>query len=262
MRDVKAWGLTDVTIILPAINETFSFEKTVEIILEECKKEDIREFIAVVCKRTTEESLSSIRRMKDKCEKLGYEFYILWQKRPFAGGAVRDAIDIAKGSHLIMMSTDLETDPHVVAQLIEEERKHPKDITTASRWLSKNNFVGYDKKKEFLNFCFQRIFSLYYGVKLTDMTYAFRIFPTKLMKRIKWEELKHPFYLETALKPVRLGIKFHEIPARWVSRQEGESQNSFLQTFAYVRPALKIRFYSKKMILKKVNGRNEKEVKG
>ena len=61
-----------------------------------------------------------------------------------------------------MMSTDLETDPHVVAQLIEEERKHPKDITTASRWLSKNNFVGYDKKKEFLNFCFQRIFSLYY----------------------------------------------------------------------------------------------------
>ena len=199
--------------------------------------------------------------MKSRCEQAGYTFLILWQKRPFAGGAVRDAIDIASGSHLIMMSTDLETDPHIVSKLIETEKKNPGDITTASRWLQKSNFVGYDRKKYFLNFCFQKIFSLYYGVNLTDMTYAFRIFPTKLMKRIQWEELKHPFYLETALKPIRLGIPFHEIPAKWTSRQEGESQNSFLQTFAYVMPALKIRFYSKKRILRREYNKNENRFK-
>lgn len=249
--------LKNVTVILPAVNETFSFKKTVEIILQECRKEDMKEFIAVVCKKTTKESLAVIYEMQKKCKQLGYDFIILWQKRPFAGGAVRDAMDIARGSHLIMMSTDLETDPHVVARLIEEEKKHPADITTASRWLQKSNFIGYDKRKYFLNFCFQKIFSWYYGVALTDMTYAFRIFPTKLMKRIHWEELKHPFYLETALKPVMLGIAFHEIPAKWIARQEGESQNSFLQTFAYVKPALKMRFYSKKRILKKENYKNE-----
>lgn len=257
MSSLKIKKLKDVTIILPAVNETFSFEETVEIILQECSKEDIKELIAVVCKKTTKESLASIYKMKSRCEQAGYTFLILWQKRPFAGGAVRDAIDIASGSHLIMMSTDLETDPHIVSKLIETEKKNPGDITTASRWLQKSNFVGYDRKKYFLNFCFQKIFSLYYGVNLTDMTYAFRIFPTILMKRIQWEELKHPFYLETALKPIRLGIPFHEIPAKWTSRQEGESQNSFLQTFAYVIPALRIRFYSKKRILRKEYHKNE-----
>ena len=239
-----------VTIILPAINETFSFEQTVDVIIEECNQVDICEFIAVVCNRTTQESLAFIEKSKEKCEKLGYHFHILWQTLPFAGGAIRDAIEVAKGSHLIMMSTDLETDPHVVPQLIETEKKFPNDITTASRWLNKGNFTGYDAKKKILNFCFQKIFSIYYGVRLTDMTYAFRIFPTALMRQIAWEELKHPFYLETALKPVQLGVKFHEVPAKWVVRQEGESQNTFLQTFAYIKPAIKFRFYSQKKILK------------
>lgn len=63
-----------VTIILPAINETFSFEQTVDVIIEECNQVDICEFIAVVCNRTTQESLAFIEKSKEKCEKLGYHF--------------------------------------------------------------------------------------------------------------------------------------------------------------------------------------------
>lgn len=246
-------SLKNVTIILPAINETFSFEKTIEIILSTCNKEDLCEVIAVVCKRTTQECLLSIEKSKVICEAADIPFTILWQKRPFAGGAVQDAIDISKGTHMIMMSSDLETDPYTVHELIAEEKKHPQDITTASRWLKKGSFAGYDKKKEILNFIFQHVFSLYYGVKMTDMTYGYRIFPTPLMQKIEWEEMRHPFYIETALKPVRLGVKMHELPTKWVAREEGESQNTFWQTFAYIRPAVKIRFYRKERILKHVH---------
>lgn len=242
----------DVSIILPAVNETFSFEKTVDVLLDTCRKKDLREFIAVVCERTTQECLDSIQKSKKRCDEENVPFTLLWQKRPYAGGACQDAIDICKGSHLVIMSTDLETDPGTVHELIDEEKKHPDAITTASRWLEKGSFSGYDKKKEILNFIFQHIFSFYYGVKLTDMTYGFRIFPTKLMQGIRWEEMKHPFFLETALKPLRLGVAIYEIPTKWAAREEGESQNSFLQTFAYVRPAVKIRFYKKEKILKDV----------
>lgn len=240
----------NVTVILPAINETKSFEKTVDIILNSCQKQDLCEFIAVVCERTTKECLESISVSKEQSEKNGVPFTILWQKKKFAGGAVQDAIDISKGSHLIIMSTDMETDPELVPELIDMAKKYPADITTGSRWLNKKAFKGYNQVKLILNFIFQKIFSLYYGTKLTDMTYGFRIFPTKLMKKIDWEELKHPFFLETALKPVRLGVKIHEIPTKWIARDEGESQNSFWQTFAYVRIAVKARFYSRKRILK------------
>ena len=244
----------NVSIILPAINETFSFEQTVDTILSTCDRKDLCEFIAVVCKRTTQECLDSIEKSKQKCQAEGIPFTLLWQKRPYAGGACQDAIDICKGSHLIIMSTDLETDPMTVHELIAEEKKHPRDITTASRWLKGGSFSGYDKKKEILNFIWQHLFSVYYGVKMTDMTYGFRIFPTKLMQRINWEETRHPFFIETALKPARLGVKLYEVPTKWVAREEGESQNTFFQTFAYLRPALKIRFYGKKRILKAKNG--------
>ena len=231
----------NVSIILPAIDETFSFEQTVDIILQECERQNICELIAVVCKRTTQECLNAIERSQERCREEGVPFKVLWQTRPYAGGACQDAIDICGGSHLIIMSTDLETDPHTVRELIAEEKKHPSDITTASRWLRKGSFSGYDKKKEILNYIFQHIFSAYYGVKMTDMTYGFRIFPTKLMQRIAWEELRHPFFIETALKPVRLGVRLYEIPTKWTAREEGESHNSFFQTFAYIRPAVKIR---------------------
>jgi len=90
---------------------------------------------------------------------------------------------------------------------------------------------------------------LFYFTKLSDLTYAFRIFPTALMKSIRWEELKHPFFLETALKPLRLGTKFIEIPAHWKARTEGISQNSFLANFKYFKTAWHNRFLSRKQIV-------------
>lgn len=118
----------NVTIILPAINETFSFEQTVDRILQSCNHNEICEFIAVVCKRTTKECLKSINKSKELSEEYQIPFTLLWQNRPFAGGAVQDAIDMARGSHLVMMSTDLETEPEVIPVFIEKSKKYPHDI--------------------------------------------------------------------------------------------------------------------------------------
>ena len=60
-----------VTILLPTLNETFSFIKTVEIILEECDHKDIKEFIAIVCDRTLKESLEAIEKGKAMAEEAG-----------------------------------------------------------------------------------------------------------------------------------------------------------------------------------------------
>lgn len=240
----------NVSILLPALNETFSFEETVQIILEECAKQDLRELIAIVCDRSTKECLASIEKSKKASETAGVEFQILWQTTPGAGGALRDGIDIAKGSHIISMSTDLETNPHSVQELIEQEKQAPDGIVTTSRWLKKGSFQGYNKTKYVLNFLFQKMFSLYYGVYLTDLTYSYQIAPAKLYKSIRWEQRKHPFFLELTLKPVRLKVPFREIPTDWVARQEGESQNTLLQTFKYLPIAFKVRFESREKILK------------
>ncbi len=239
--------LTSVTIVLPVMNETTSLRQTVDVILRDTPKEFLKELLIVVCKRTTAESMSVVAGLQ---QQHGALVVVLHQQLPFLGGAVREAFDRARGSHVIMMASDLETDPKDVRVLIEEERKNPGGIVTASRWQNAGDFQGYSKVKLACNWLFQRFFSILYSTQLTDMTFAYRIFPTRLVQAIQWEELRHPFLFETVVKPLRLGVPVTEIPSVWRARTEGESQNTFFRNFAYFRTGLRARFASRRSILK------------
>lgn len=235
-----------VSVILPAINETYSLQETVDIILKTCSKETLCEFFIVLCDKSTSECVQTANSIQ--AMNCGVPVRIYYQQKPFIGSAIREAFDLVQGTHVIMMSTDLETDPYVVSCFIEMAQNTPDDVITASRWLKKGGFSGYNKVKLLSNFIFQRFLSFLFLSGLTDLTYAYRIFPVSLVRKIRWEEIKHPFFLETALKPLRLQIKIHEIPAKWEARTEGESQNSFFKNFDYFRLAFKVRFMKKKHI--------------
>lgn len=234
------------TILLPVINETVSLIKTVEII-ETSSAGDVHEYILLVCKKTTPQSLKI-------CEELVVRnprrFILHFQKLPFLGGAVREGFEIASGSHVVMMASDLETNPEDVRHFIAEAKKNPQALITASRWIAGGGFSGYSKIKWLLNFIFQKFFSILYGTNLTDMTYGYRLFPTALVQSIHWEELRHPFLFETLLKPLRLKIPVIEIPSSWKARTEGESQNTFWRNFSYFDIGLKARFYGEDRLLK------------
>jgi len=238
--------LESVSVFLPVMDETESLVKTVEIILADCG-DAIREFLVVVCKRTTpasrEVAVGLRARFPDKIK-------IIEQQRPFLGGATRDAFDVATGSHILMMASDLETPPDRVKEYIAQGRAHPNAIITGSRWIKGGGFEGYSKLKWLLNFVFQKSFSLMYWTSLSDMTYGFRLIPTKLVQAINWEETRHPFLFETLVKPLRLGVEVIEIPITWRAREEGVSNNPFMRNFEYFRIGLKTRFYSRARILK------------
>jgi glycosyltransferase involved in cell wall biosynthesis len=247
MHDIlSADRYVSATIIVPVINETASLEETVRIILRDVK-DRIDEILIVVCERTTPEAMETVGRLSRNS---GSIIRVHTQKLPFLGGAVREAFDLARGSHVVMMASDLETDPNTLKDLIANAELHPSAIVTASRWRVSKGFQGYSKVKLLCNWAFQRFFAVLYGVRLTDMTFAYRIFPVKLVQSIQWEELRHAFLFETLVKPLRLGVQVIEIPSGWKARTEGESQNTFLLNFVYFRTGLRTRFASRKSILK------------
>lgn len=220
--------------------------KTIEIIEGDCTS-DVKEYLIVVCNKTTRESIKVCERLHDQDPE---RFILHYQKLPFLGGAIREAFALAQGSHVIMMASDLETDPNDVKQLIAMAKDKPSAIITASRWLKGGDFIGYNKLKLMLNFIFQKFFSIIFATRLSDMTYGYRIFPTRLVKSIVWEELRHPFLFETLIKPLHLGVKVYEIPSRWSARVEGKSQNTFMRNFAYFKTGLYVRFCPRDKILK------------
>ena len=237
----------NVSILLPAMDETYSLQETVDTIINTNDRKDLAEFILLLCNRTTAESRKVAEKLVEKYKEI-LPIYIHNQKLPFVGGAIREGIDLAKGSHLVMMSSDLETDPNVIKTFIEKSKKSPNKIITATRWKKGGGFDNYNKVKLVCNMIFERLIGLFYLTSLSDLTYAYRIFPSDLMKSINWEELKHPFFLETALKPLRLGVKFEEVSAHWVARTEGTSQNSFFANFKYFKTAWHNRFLDKEKI--------------
>jgi len=234
------------TVVLPVMNETTTLRKTVEIVLRDVP-DRIRELLIVVCDRTTPEALEVVGEL---AAQLGDLVVVHRQQLPFLGGALREAFDLARASHVVMMASDMETDPADVRLLIVEAQKSPAGIVTASRWLPGGGFRGYSRPKLAANWLFQRLFSLLYMTRLTDMTYGFRIFPTKLVQVIRWQELRHAFLLETIVKPLRLGVPVAEIPSAWRARVEGASHGALLGHLAYFRTGLKVRFASRKSLLR------------
>lgn len=237
-----------VSVILPVIDETTSLTRTVELLLEE-NRDAILEILVVTCGKTTAEARAT-------CDSLARQYpgliKVRDQSRPFLGGAMRDAFEWAEGTHVLMMASDLETDPATVKPLIATAAAGF-DVVTATRWTTKGAFQGYSTVKYVLNWGFQKMFRMLYGTPLTDLTYGFRIFKTDLVKNIDWQELKHPFLLETILKPLRLGARVAEIPTVWRTRTEGMSHNTFLQNFVYFRTAFRTRFTPKQQILRRAS---------
>ncbi len=235
-----------VSCIIPVINETFSLEQTVRIVEEE-NGTDILEYIILVSDAfTTAESFNTIATLQ---QWLGHRVVVHHQHMKYLGGALREAFALAKGTHTVMMSSDLETDPYLVKLFIAMSKAEPGTIITASRWSQEGGFEGYSPVKYFLNAVFQKLFSFLYRTHLTDMTFGYRLFPTHWIQRIRWEELRHPFLFETLLKPLRLGIPVKEIPCRWQARKEGVSQNPFFQNFKYFRTGIRVLFMKRKDIL-------------
>lgn len=236
--------ILSVSVILPVIDETVSLRDTVATLLAENAR-DLAEILIVACGKTTPESLQVCRELARAHPAL---IQVRFQRRPFLGGAMRDAFEWASGTHVIMMASDAETDPATVKDLIETARLGY-DIVTATRCARKGGFEGYHPVKYIFNRVFQRAFGVLYGTRLSDLTYGFRIFKTEWVKKIEWEELRHAFLLETLVKPLRLGASVAEIPTVWRRRTEGASHNQLVQHFAYFRIGLRTLFRSKQDFL-------------
>ena len=195
----------NVSIIIAAMNETTSLRKTVEILYETCALSDIKEIILVVSKRSTPDCLKVGEELKQEAK---IPFLILVQTKPFAGGAYQDAFDQAQGSHFVMMASDLETNPGDVHKMIAEAKLYPDAVICTSRWCRGAIFgKGYSRTKYVFNYIFQQIMKVVYGAGLTDWTFGFRLFPRTIVNSIRWEEMRHPFFLETVLKPLSLGFQ-------------------------------------------------------
>ncbi|MBO5860003.1 MAG: glycosyltransferase [Clostridia bacterium] len=242
-------GFKGVSIVTGTVTETNTLRETVRFILENCRHSDITEIIiGYPADRVTKECLAVIGELESApCDVP----IIAYQQKKERLAYLTEAFDMARGSHIITVDSDMALDLSLIPVMIENAKKEPETIFSASRWLGGNKFYGYNKFKKVLNICAQKFLSVLYSSDLTDFTIPYQIIPTDILQAIEFEETGFPIFLEMVLKPLRLGYKFKELPTDCHSRTEGKSSNSFAQIPQYLRTALHVRFMPKENILKK-----------
>lgn len=227
-----------VSVILPIVSETDSLRRTVDV-LEEQVGDRVQEYLFAAARHAGPGTLATAEEL---CRRLGDKGILFRQKDPGVGAAVREAFELARMPYVVLMNSDLETDPSAVADMIRAADEKGLDVVTASRWLVPGSFHGYGPVKLILNWAGQKILALLYGVDLSDMTFGFRLLRRDLIRSIRWEEAHHPFFLETIVKPLRLGVRVGEVSCEWRARREGFSSNTFFRNFQYLRTGLRVRF--------------------
>ncbi len=238
-----------VSIILPTLKETDSFVEAVRMILEGNKPKDIKEFIAVVCEKTNPDSFKSIEEGRKLAQAAGVPLKVLYQKRPYFGGAIIDGFCAAQGSHVCMVTPDLDTAPDKLPEMIAMAKKYPGDIVIGSRWKKGGGFVNYNPVKKVWNCLSQKFLALLYFSNISDFTWGNQLAPTLIARSINYHETKHPINIERVAVPLRLGIKFHEVGAICKVPQDGKTVNPLLANFLYLRPAFRCRFATKRSLI-------------
>lgn len=222
------------SVVVTVYSETFSVKETVERLLRH-DRGYIDEILFVISPHSSPESFSVCRGLEKE-----YSFcHVHVQEHPKGvGWAYREGMELARGTHIALMSGDLETEPEAVDRMVRKLEETGADCVVASRWRKGGGFVGYDKTKLVLNWIFQKLFRILYWTKLTDLTYGFKILKSRVAKNIPWEGTLHEIFIETTVKPLRAGYRFEEVPSVWISRKEGVSKNTFMRNFRYIRLAI------------------------
>ena len=227
-----------VGVVVTAIDETWSLRQTVDTLLRD-QPGAIEEIVIGIAPRTTDACRAVIEAVE-----AAYPGVVRHHEQTVldgAGGAIRECVAGMRSAWILFMAADLETDPDAVAGMIERARAGDVDIVATSRWLGGARFGDYSPLKRICNGLFQRMFSALYRVRLTDMTFGFRLYRAAELRRYAWTETGHAFFFEALVKPLRGGARVAEMPTHWRGRREGTTHMPSGEYVRYFRIGLSTR---------------------
>ncbi|MEQ1876698.1 MAG: glycosyltransferase family 2 protein, partial [Bdellovibrionia bacterium] len=156
------------TVLVPVFSETEALAETTHR-LQACLGRLEYEILLVASPRSEARCLRECVRLEKSDPRIQL---ILQSQRPGQGWAFREAANLATGTHLVFMCSDLETLPETAAELVRASRESSADVIVASRWHRDSRFEGYGAFKLALNWIFQSVVRRFFRTPISDLTYV------------------------------------------------------------------------------------------
>ena len=226
------------TVIIPVYNES----KTITKILDKVIKTKISKQIIVVDDCSTDNSKKKISNFKSKIYKI-----IIHKKNLGKGAAIQSAQKFIKGKYTIIQDADLEYNPNDYFKILKRINHKSINAVYGSRVLGKKRY----KLKNFTSLSrifFNHILTLLSNIinnqSLTDAHTCYKLFDSKIFKKIKLNEKGFAFCPEITTKISNLNVKIFEVPISYKGRSYDEGKKiSYKDGIEAVYALFKYKFF-------------------
>lgn len=209
------------SIIIPVYNE----KQTIEEILRRLmvvKMMEVEKEVILVDDKSTDGS----KKLMAKIQKMHPQIKLVFRGRQGGkGAAVRSGFEKATGDYIIIQDADLEYDPQDIPRLLKPIQENKAEVVYGSRFTGerRNMFFWHMLGNKFLSL----LTNILYNTTLSDMEVCYKIFPRKLLKKIKLHEDGWGWDPEITVKILKQGIRIYEVPISYAGREfwEGKKVN-------------------------------------
>ncbi len=210
-------SLLTVSILIPVYNE----ERTLATIVKEALNAQLpssceRELV-VVDDASADGSRDILKGISDPRVKA-----VFHPKNQGKSGAVRTAIEHARGDIFLVQDADLEYHPKHYVKLLEPILQNRSEIVFGSR------FLGTAKDMKLINSLANRLsvrtINLLYGTNITDFHTCFKVFRRSVLDKISLKSERFCFDTEFTAKALNAGFKITEIPIEYKARSREEGK--------------------------------------
>ena len=216
--------MTKLTIIIPVYNEI----KTIEKLINKILKLKIKKQLIVVDDGSSDGTELILKKLKKKINKI-----ITHKKNLGKGAAIKSGQKFVVGKYIAIQDADLEYNPKDLVRIISEMEKKDYKIMYGSRVLEKSMFKNTKNFTHIIriwgNIFLTKISNFLNRQNLTDAHTCYKVFNSKIFKKIKLEEKGFSFCPEITTKVSLMNIDIKEFPINYMGRtyEEGKKITAF-----------------------------------
>jgi len=212
------------TIIIPVYNET----KTIEKLIKKILKINIKKQLIIVDDGSSDGTELILKKYKNRIDKL-----IFHKKNLGKGAAIKSGQKYVSGKYIGIQDADLEYDPRDLKKIVNEMNKRDLQVMYGSRVLKKNKFKNTQNFTHIVriwgNIFLTKASNFLNKQKLTDAHTCYKVFDSRIFKKIKLKEKGFSFCPEITTKISMMNINIEEFPINYIGRtyEQGKKITAF-----------------------------------
>ena len=212
------------SIIIPVYNEI----KTIEKLIKKILKININKQLIIVDDGSSDGTELILQKYKNRIDKL-----ITHKKNRGKGAAIKSGQKYVKGKYIGIQDADLEYDPRDLKKIVNEMDKKDLRVMYGSRVLKKNKFKNTQNFTHVIriwgNIFLTKASNFFNRQKLTDAHTCYKVFDSKIFKKIQLKEKGFSFCPEITTKISMMNINIEEFPINYIGRtyEQGKKITAF-----------------------------------